>query len=61
MVRREIALGAVVCGCIMVDMENKENEMIVDVRLRQSEMNVLLRLRMTQVQVVDEIATMEKL
>ena len=47
MVGREIVLGAVVCGCIVVDMENRENEMIVDVILRQSEINVLLKLNMT--------------
>ena len=54
MVRRE-------CGCFMVDMENRENEMIVDVRVPPSEMSVLLRLVMMSVQVVDEKAMMEEL
>ena len=40
MMRREMALGVVVCGYIMVDVENRENEMIVDVRLPPSEMSV---------------------
>ena len=42
-----IALGVVVCGCNLVDMENQENKMIVDVTLRQSEINVLLRPKVT--------------
>ena len=47
MVKMEIALGVVVCGCNVVDMENRENKMIVDVTLRQSEINVLLRPKVT--------------
>ena len=46
-VKMEIALGVVVCGCNVVDMENRENKMIVDVTLRQSEINVLLRPKVT--------------
>ena len=61
MMRREMVLGVVVCGYIMVDVENRENEMIVDVRLPPSEMSVLLRLVMMLAQVVDEMATMEEL
>ncbi len=61
MMRREMALGVVVCGYIMVDVENRENEMIVDVRLPPSEMSVLLRLVMMSVQVVDEKAMMKEL
>ena len=61
MMRSEMALGVVVCGYIMVDVENRENEMIVDVRLPPSEMSVLLRLVMMSVQVVDEKAMMEEL
>ena len=45
----------------MVDVEKRENEMMVDVRLRPSEMSVLLRLVMVSVQVVDEKAMMEEL
>ena len=47
MVKMEIALGVVVCGCNVVDMENRENKMIVDVTLRQSEIDVLLRPKVT--------------
>ena len=61
MMRSERALGVVVCGYIMVDVENRENETIVDVGLPPSEMSVLLRLVMMPVQVVDEMAMMEEL
>ena len=56
-----MALGVVVCGYIMVDVEKRENVMMVDGRLPPSEMSVLLRLVMVSVQVVDEKAMMEEL
>ena len=46
MVRREMSLGVVVCRCDVVEMENRENEMIVEVVFRQSEISVLMRPRM---------------
>ena len=45
----------------MVDVENRENEMMVDVRLPPSEVSVLMRLVVVSVQVVDEKAMMEEL
>ena len=61
MMRREMALGVVVCGYFMVDVEKRENEMMVDVRLPPSEMSVWLRLAMVSVKAVDEKAMMEEL
>ena len=61
MMMSEMTLGVVVYGYIMVDVENRENEMIVDVRVPPSEMSVLLRLVMMSVQVVDEKEILEEL
>ena len=61
MMRSEMTLSVVVCGYIMVDVEKRENVMMVDLRLPPSEISVWLRLVMVSVQVVDEKAMMEEL
>ena len=47
MVAMAKALGMVVCGCSVVEMEKRENEVTVDVMFRQSMKIVLLRLNAT--------------
>ena len=44
MVKMAKALGMVVCGCNVVEMEKRENEVTVDVMYRKSMNIVLLRL-----------------
>ena len=47
MVRMAKALGMVVCGCSVVEMEKREHEVTVDAMFRQSMEIVLLRLNAT--------------